>query len=297
MPLGILGAAAISSGANVAGGLINAGSTARQNAESQQFSERMYQRQFQDNLTFWRMQNEYNSPAQQMARFKEAGLNPNLIYGQGNSGNASSISTPDVQSPQFRTPEWGNALSTGGLAFVNAIYDLDIKQAQIDNLRVQNSVIQQDALLKAAQTRSTGIYGDKAKFGLDFESELKDVSAESRREQLRQLRTTTDLSINKDAREAAANASTIKEAAERMLNLRAERGRIGADTDRIRETINQLEKDGVLKDLEIELRKMGINPNDPTWMRVVGRFVTNLFEENGEFKNTSGNIWKMLFGK
>lgn len=33
---------------------------------------------------------EYDSPAQQMARFKAAGLNPNLIYGSGTPGNMGS---------------------------------------------------------------------------------------------------------------------------------------------------------------------------------------------------------------
>ena len=46
-------------------------------------------------------QNWYNSPAQQMYRFKQAGLNPNLIYGQGNAGNWSGsppASFADYQS-------------------------------------------------------------------------------------------------------------------------------------------------------------------------------------------------------
>ena len=38
-------------------------------------------------------QNAYNSPVQQMARYQEAGLNPNLIYGNGSSsaGNQNQI--------------------------------------------------------------------------------------------------------------------------------------------------------------------------------------------------------------
>lgn len=40
------------------------------------------------NLEMWNMANEYNSPKSQMARFAEAGLNPNLVYGQGTAGNA-----------------------------------------------------------------------------------------------------------------------------------------------------------------------------------------------------------------
>jgi len=34
--------------------------------------------------------NEYNSPKNQMARYQEAGLNPNLVYGQGTPGNQPS---------------------------------------------------------------------------------------------------------------------------------------------------------------------------------------------------------------
>lgn len=37
-------------------------------------------------------QNAYNSPRSQMLRFQSAGLNPHLIYGQGNPGNQSQIS-------------------------------------------------------------------------------------------------------------------------------------------------------------------------------------------------------------
>lgn len=46
--------------------------------------------EFKQNKEMWDLMNEYNSPASQMQRFKEAGLNPMLIYSQGNPGNASS---------------------------------------------------------------------------------------------------------------------------------------------------------------------------------------------------------------
>lgn len=43
-------------------------------------------------------QNQYNAPKSQMQRFQEAGLNPHLIYGQGNPGNQSTpLSYPDVK--------------------------------------------------------------------------------------------------------------------------------------------------------------------------------------------------------
>ena len=47
----------------------------------------------------WDEMNRYNSPAEQMKRFKEAGLNPMLIYQQGSPGNASSPA--DYTSPNY----------------------------------------------------------------------------------------------------------------------------------------------------------------------------------------------------
>ena len=53
------------------------------------------------NIEFWKMQNQYNTPAAQMQRLKDAGLNPNLIYGSspaGASGSAGSIA-PSKPAP------------------------------------------------------------------------------------------------------------------------------------------------------------------------------------------------------
>lgn len=88
-------------GAGVIGALIGAGAgmydsyqnrkTSKENtnktlAAQKAESELAYQR----SVEMWNQQNLYNSPEAQMQRFKEAGLNPHLIYGQGSSGNASS---------------------------------------------------------------------------------------------------------------------------------------------------------------------------------------------------------------
>jgi len=51
------------------------------------------------NIKFWDMQNKYNSPKEQMARLKDAGLNPNLIYGaKANTGIAGAVA-PSKASP------------------------------------------------------------------------------------------------------------------------------------------------------------------------------------------------------
>lgn len=57
----------------------------------------LYKQQQADAVKMWQMQNEYNSPSAQMQRYSDAGLNPNLAYGSGTPGNATS-------APQVATP-------------------------------------------------------------------------------------------------------------------------------------------------------------------------------------------------
>ena len=56
-------------------------------------------------------QNEYNSPAAQMARYKEAGLNPNLMFGGIGSGQQSEIAK--YQMPQIHTPDMSGIAPIG----------------------------------------------------------------------------------------------------------------------------------------------------------------------------------------
>jgi hypothetical protein len=58
------------------------------------------------NTQFWNMQNKYNTPQSQMARLKEAGLNPALIYGSGatNTGIAGSIAPSKAAPYNIKDP-------------------------------------------------------------------------------------------------------------------------------------------------------------------------------------------------
>ena len=49
-------------------------------------------------------QNAYNTPAMQMQRLKDAGLNPALMYGQGTTGNATGYPQASVTAPYQHTP-------------------------------------------------------------------------------------------------------------------------------------------------------------------------------------------------
>lgn len=78
------------------------------------------------NEQMWNKNNEYNSPANQMKLYRDAGLNPAFFMGQGNSVSgspaaSSSISAPSVPQPADNYSGVGSALGNMGSDFLNAM--------------------------------------------------------------------------------------------------------------------------------------------------------------------------------
>lgn len=145
MPLPLIAPALITGGAALLGSAINAGSQMGTNSSQLSYSREMYDKQRADALADYNMQNEYNSPKQQMARFKEAGLNPNLIYGQ--MSNSPVVRSSTAQSYNPTAPQVDLA-QPAGLA-LNAYYDTQLKSAQIDLVKKQADATMYDSLIKA----------------------------------------------------------------------------------------------------------------------------------------------------
>lgn len=61
-------------------------------------NEKAAQNAYGRQVDFWNMQNEYNTPVNQMARYQEASINPNAVFGQV-SGNAASGSSAPQAAP------------------------------------------------------------------------------------------------------------------------------------------------------------------------------------------------------
>lgn len=60
-----------------------------ENQKNRDWNLNLSRQQNQWNIEQWNRENAYNSPAAQMARYKAAGLNPDLMYGQQNLAAAS----------------------------------------------------------------------------------------------------------------------------------------------------------------------------------------------------------------
>lgn len=145
IPAAAVGAIAQAGGDLISQGL-NAVFTNSQNKKSRQWQEKMYGIQRADSLADYHMQNAYNHPSAVMARYKEAKLNPNLIYGNGTSADAAPVRSSTVGSPSFDAPKFDIGGALGGA--VTSYYDNKIKMAQTDNLQKQNTLLELDGLLK-----------------------------------------------------------------------------------------------------------------------------------------------------
>lgn len=142
----------------------------------QQENEKAYQR----SLHMWNLQNEYNSPTQQMARIRAAGLNPNLVYGNGVTGNSSG-STPQYEPAKFNAPTM-QAYRGWNLGISDAISQFlayRTAKAQVDNMEAQNSLIRQQTATEATKQANIAASTSRSEFDLNMAKELKDVSVSS----------------------------------------------------------------------------------------------------------------------
>ena len=149
----------------------NAFSTYQANAQS----KKLMAKQFHYQKKMWEMENEYNKPVNQMARLQEAGLNPNLVYGNGATslgGSMGSVSQPTAKeldlSPldelsQYQSivnmEEQQKNINTGTEQLKNSIKnsnlqtsaDLAVKEQQALNLQSQRAQTQVNTLYSIEQ--------------------------------------------------------------------------------------------------------------------------------------------------
>ena len=88
--------------------LFGLGSSSKQLSNSKKLMD--YQNEI--NIKNWERVNQYNSPKAQMSRYLDAGLNPNLVYGNLDSSAAQSISSPSAtaNSPRFGQSKFAQSL-------------------------------------------------------------------------------------------------------------------------------------------------------------------------------------------
>lgn len=179
-----IGAAIISGLGTIASSAIGAGAQREANIQNMQLAK--YQNNWQTaenekayarSLEMWNMQNQYNSPTAQMSRLRQAGLNPNLVYGSGVTGNNAG-SAPQYQPAKIQraTMEpyrgWNLGLSDAASMYMA----MRQNKAQVENMEAQNKLIKEQARTEGIRQGNIAISTARSGFDLDLARELRDVS-------------------------------------------------------------------------------------------------------------------------
>lgn len=180
--MGPVGAAAIGLGANLLGDLFSSGLSYESSKKLQDrqnaWNQEMAAWQNQVNIQNWQMQNEYNTPANQVQRLLEAGLNPNLMYGNGKAATGVAESVAPADGYQSASAEPLN-LSLGDVG--GAFMDFYTKYKQNKYLDSQKEFVDAKKVTEQAEAVNRGIEGQikntelaQRIFNLDLDRETKD---------------------------------------------------------------------------------------------------------------------------
>lgn len=263
-------AALISGGAQLIGSGTNAAIQGRMNRKTREFSEKMYGVQRQDALTDWNAQNQYNHPAQQMQRLREAGLNPHLVYGKGADNTAAMVRSSSNQSYSPIAPRMDTNIV--GDTF-NRYYQLKKQQADTDQVQALTKVAQQETLLKAAQTANT-IQGTATnKFQLESSQKLLDGIISKQALENQTLSQNLSLNLQRNEREQLANSSNVALTMQKILTEQAARKKYDPEIQLLRQNLENHKTQNELNKLDLQWRNMGITPHDPFYFRLMGDFI------------------------
>lgn len=127
-----LAGSAVSAGSGLLGSIISGIYNRKRQRESQQWAEQMYEKQ-----------NEYNLPINQVARLKEAGINPNLAFGSAASAMGSNVPSPPRYSD---SPDFGAPVQRGISEYFQRRFEKAqlLKQIEWQNEQIREKQMQND---------------------------------------------------------------------------------------------------------------------------------------------------------
>lgn len=160
-----------------------------ENEKNRQYNKMLAEQQNKWNVEQWERENYYNTPSNQIKRMKDAGLNPDLVYGNG-AAQSLSATSPNLTSGAASSPVDVSALGqkmTMGQAIQQSLNNA-MMRAQIDNVKADtaNKSVNTDLLNIDKETREMA-----NQLGLDIlaiEKNLKGQQAENAFEQFNILK-------------------------------------------------------------------------------------------------------------
>ena len=202
----------------------------------------------QNALADWNRLNAYNNPEQQMQRFKEAGLNPNLIYKQTNE--AAPVRSTDFVAPKI------DETMLDVLGKTNNITSRNLEQQSL-KLRNENQELQNDILRAQKDDLYDKVYYQNQANIASYENAMEGVN--NKRQERGQKNVTNPLEVQRLEKQNKLIDQQI-----RSLSVNTDFKQLTAETQKKigEQTLLNLEAVGKgiettngIKDFELRMRK------------------------------------------
>lgn len=245
------------------------------NRQQLRFAQKMYDRQRTDALSDWKMQNEYNAPNSQMERLKAAGLNPNLVYGNGADAQ-SNQAVRSSDAPTYR-PEMQPFPQHHYGMDVDNYQDMRVKEAQYSNMQLQGDSLKADIAYKQTMTANALKEGSKRDIDLGYQEDFKQGMYAQLMENIKARKYQTDYLLQQYDLLSKTKATTVAKAWEELTAQRLRNTKTEAETKYIEQMTMTSEIQMRLDQLEKDLREAGGSFKDPLWQRKLVEIFNDLF--------------------
>jgi len=221
----------------------------RSSLENRKAVDLQYQRSIQD----WNRQNAYNDPSQQMQRLKDAGLNPNLVYGSGSPANTAT------SAPKSENVKMDYQIPSGiQLPQIQQFQDMQLKRVQMDNVAAQTDNTK-------ARTFNEGLNASLKRLGILTQGFNLDRSKGLYPYQLE----AAGLKNNQLSTNIMKNLAAIELARQQKLNAEQINTNLGY-------TGTGILLDNEKKRYDRSLNKSGLNSTDPWYMRTAKALIDKM---------------------
>ena len=217
---------------------ITGGASAR---KQYQYQSKLMDKQNNFALSMYNMDNRHNSPVMQRARLEQAGLNSNLMYGNGGIQNTSSGAPGSAsgQAPQVDYGRPSEAISNAlQYAIVNAQTDKMNEEARLAAERAQSEAISRELMMANARLSMSRAIGQETynRFAADRHW-LENEQLEYRNSLYKMDMQSYQYRLNLEARKVANDNMRVKN---QILQLGLNEKKLDADLSKIRAEVSEI---------------------------------------------------------
>lgn len=267
----LTGAALLGAGGSILGGIFGNKSQNDANRANRELAEYQWDR----NVEMWKMQNEYNLPSAQMQRLRDAGLNPNLVYGNGSVTGNTVGSAPSYEAPNIQSYKgWNSAMSTASQYMAN-LPMIRAQEAQTRNQtelgKSQMSYVDAQALTEVQKQAQLVLSNARSKIDLKYADNLQKYAVEASKANVDRILTDIQTGKLEQQMKIANHRNALTTNEQMQLTKRLTEKQIM----RLDVEIQKLQQSRDMDAFDFSLRRQGINPNDDLIVRLASRVLNN----------------------